>query len=79
MWRPHGLKSDDSTSCLSSVVLDNELPYLRAGSDNKFVYRFLRMGLSSINVRTSNGESLNAASSPSKYADCTLRSGDHVV
>ncbi|XP_061997380.1 DNA replication ATP-dependent helicase/nuclease JHS1 [Rosa rugosa] len=79
MWRPHGLKSDHSTSCLSSMVLDNELPYSRSGSDNKFIYRFLRTGLSSLNVRTSNGDFQNAASSPSKFADCTLRCGDHVI
>ncbi|KAL6130481.1 hypothetical protein ACLB2K_068860 [Fragaria x ananassa] len=79
MWQPHALKSNHSTSCLSSLVLDNELPYLRSGNDNKFVYQFLRTGLSSDNVRTSNGEFQNAASSSSKYADCTLRSGDHVI
>ncbi|CAB4299713.1 unnamed protein product [Prunus armeniaca] len=79
IWRSHNSKSDYAGGCLSSVVLDWKLPYSKSKKDNRFVYHFLRNGLPSLSERTSNGDFLNAASSPTKEVDCALRCGDFVI
>lgn len=79
IWRSHNSKSDYAAGCLSSVVLDWKLPYSKSKKDNRFVYHFLRNGLPSLSERTSKGDFLNAASSPTKEVDCALRCGDFVV
>ncbi|CAB4269340.1 unnamed protein product [Prunus armeniaca] len=56
-----------------------QLPYSKSKKDNRFVYHFLRNGLPSLSERTSNGDFLNAASSPTKEVDCALRCGDFVI
>lgn len=80
IWRSHSLKND-STSCLSSIVLDasDELPHQKSLKDNRFIYRFVHRDLLSINVKASGGDPLSVASSPTNDMDCTLRSGDYVV
>ncbi|BFG21385.1 hypothetical protein CerSpe_076590 [Prunus speciosa] len=79
IWRSHNSKSDYAAGCLSSVVLDWKLPYSKSKKDNRFVYHFLRNGLPSLSERTSKGDFLNAASSPTKEVDCALRCGDFVI
>ncbi|GMY22919.1 DNA replication ATP-dependent helicase/nuclease JHS1 isoform X2 [Fagus crenata] len=80
IWRSHSLKND-STSCLSSIVLDasDELPHQKSLKDNRFIYRFVHRDLLSVNVKASGGDPLSVASSPTNDMDCTLRSGDYVI
>ena len=81
IWRARGLSGGQSTSCLSSIVLDtsNELLHKKSDKDNRFVYSFVRQDIPSPNSIGSNGESLNAVSFPANDLVCTLRSGDYVV
>ncbi|KAK2650910.1 hypothetical protein Ddye_018399 [Dipteronia dyeriana] len=80
IWRSR-LSGDQSTSCLSSIVLDtsNELLHQKTDKDNRFVYSFVRQDIPSPNSIGSNGESLNAVSFPVNDLVCTLRSGDYVI
>ncbi|KAI9180101.1 hypothetical protein LWI28_001188 [Acer negundo] len=81
IWRSRGLSGDQSTSCLSSIVLDTskELLHQKSDKDNRFVYGFVRQDIPSPNSIDSNGESLNAVSFPLNDLVCTLRSGDYVI
>ncbi|KAJ6874165.1 DNA replication ATP-dependent helicase/nuclease JHS1 [Populus alba x Populus x berolinensis] len=81
IWRPHSLKSDDSTSCLSSVVLDtsDRVPYQKSLKDNRFIYRFVHKKMPLHEVHASGGESLSFPSSSAEDFNYTLKSGDYVI
>ncbi|KAI5565965.1 hypothetical protein BDE02_14G154600 [Populus trichocarpa] len=81
IWRPHSLKSDRSTSCLSSVVLDtsDRVPYQKSLKDNRFIYRFVHKKMPLHDVHASGGESLSFPSSSAEDFDYTLKSGDYVI
>ncbi|CAK7349266.1 unnamed protein product [Dovyalis caffra] len=80
IWRSHSLKSDHSTSCVSSIVLDTSdgLPYQKSLKDNRFIYRFVHKKLPCHDVHASGGESLSFSSS-AEDLDYTLKSGDYVI
>ncbi|XVE90822.1 hypothetical protein DITRI_Ditri20bG0106900 [Diplodiscus trichospermus] len=78
IWRSHNLKSEDSTGCLSSLVLD-ELPHQKSQKEDRFIYHFVRRHSPTSNLSGSDRNSINAASSLTKDLDCTLRSGDYVI
>ncbi|KAJ6319289.1 hypothetical protein OIU78_014832 [Salix suchowensis] len=80
IWRPHNLKSDDSTSCFSSVVLDtsDRLPYQKSLKDNRFIYRFVHKKIPLHDAHASGGESSSFPSSAEDF-DYTLKSGDYVI
>lgn len=77
----HNLKSDNSTSFLSSLVLDasDELPHQKSHKENRFIYRFVYRDLTSFNMKASDGDSSTVDTSPTSDMDCTLKSGDYVV
>lgn len=81
IWHPHSLKSDRSTSCLSSVVLDtsDRVPYQKSLKDNRFIYRFVHKKMPLHDVHASGGESLSFPSSSAEDFDYTLKSGDYVI
>ncbi|KAB5527857.1 hypothetical protein DKX38_021704 [Salix brachista] len=80
IWRPHNLKSDDSTSCFSSVVLDtsDRVPYQKSLKDNRFIYRFVHKKIPLHDAHASGGESSSFPSSAEDF-DYTLKSGDYVI
>ncbi|KAF9669729.1 hypothetical protein SADUNF_Sadunf14G0137400 [Salix dunnii] len=80
IWRPHNLKSDDSTSCFSSVVLDtsDRVPYQKSPKDNRFIYRFVHKKIPLHDAHASGGESSSFPSSAENF-DYTLKSGDYVI
>ncbi|XP_048233494.1 DNA replication ATP-dependent helicase/nuclease JHS1 isoform X3 [Ricinus communis] len=80
IWRSHRMKSDHSTSFLSSIVLDpsNGLSHQKSLNDNRFIYRFVPRKLASRNVYASNEDSC-APSSPMNDFNCTLKIGDYVI
>ncbi|XWS56828.1 hypothetical protein CRYUN_Cryun09bG0119000 [Craigia yunnanensis] len=78
IWRSHNLKSEDSTGCLSSLVLD-ELPHQKSHNENRFIYHFVRRHSPASNLSGSDRNSINAASSLIKDLDCTLKRGDYVI
>ncbi|XP_020538539.1 DNA replication ATP-dependent helicase/nuclease JHS1 isoform X2 [Jatropha curcas] len=81
IWCSHGLTRDNSSSCISSIVLDalNGLSDENILKDSRFVYRFLPQRLPRCNVYASNGDSLSAQPSPKNDLDCTLKIGDYVI
>ncbi|XP_059451094.1 DNA replication ATP-dependent helicase/nuclease JHS1 isoform X1 [Corylus avellana] len=81
IWRSHSLKSDNSTSFLSSLVLDasDELPHQKSHKENRFIYRFVYRDLTSFNMKASDGHSSTVDTSPTSDMDCTLKSGDYVI
>ncbi|XP_057980952.1 DNA replication ATP-dependent helicase/nuclease JHS1 [Malania oleifera] len=80
IWHSHSLKSDYSTNCLPSIVLDSscELPQ-KPVNDNRFIYRFLRQDLPDLDKKDDRADSLSALPSPVNDLDCTLRAGDYVI
>lgn len=81
IWHSNGIKSDRSTNCISSIVLDssNGLSHQKSLKDNGFIYRFVPQMVPSHNVYVSNGDSVDAPSPPRDGLDCTLKIGDFVV
>ncbi|XWS74707.1 hypothetical protein CRYUN_Cryun01aG0020800 [Craigia yunnanensis] len=78
IWRSHNLKSEDSTGCLSSLVLD-ELRHQKSHKENRFIYHFVRRHSPASNLSGSDRNSISAASSLTKDLDCTLKNGDYVI
>ncbi|XP_021612067.1 DNA replication ATP-dependent helicase/nuclease JHS1 isoform X4 [Manihot esculenta] len=81
IWHSNGIKSDRSTNCISSIVLDssNGLSHQKSLKDNRFIYRFVPQMVPSHNVCVSNGDSVDAPSPPRHGLDCTLKIGDYVI
>ncbi|PON87540.1 hypothetical protein TorRG33x02_167180 [Trema orientale] len=77
IWRSHSFRSDHAR--LFSIVLDDELPHREIKKDNRFVYRFVCHDVPSVDRKLSDGDSLNATSSPAKDFNSTLKNGDHVI
>ncbi|THG01570.1 hypothetical protein TEA_023305 [Camellia sinensis var. sinensis] len=81
IWCPSSVRSEKSTSSLSSVVLDTseELKQTKILKANRFIYRFVRQDLPPIDGEAHDGDSLSAVSSPTDDMNCMLRSGDYVI
>ncbi|XP_057995142.1 DNA replication ATP-dependent helicase/nuclease JHS1-like isoform X2 [Hevea brasiliensis] len=81
IWHSNAMKSDRSTNCLSSIVLDasNGFSQQKSLKDNRFIYRFVPRILLPHNVYASKGDSLDAPSPPVNDLDCTLKIGDYVI
>ncbi|KAA3464206.1 DNA2-like helicase [Gossypium australe] len=77
IWRSHNLKNENSTGCLSSLVLD-ELPQQESHKENRFIYHFVCRYSPTNNLSGSDRNSISAASSLTKDLDCSLKSGDYV-
>ncbi|XP_062097786.1 DNA replication ATP-dependent helicase/nuclease JHS1 [Humulus lupulus] len=77
IWRSHSLRSDHAR--LFSIALHDELPHWEIKKDNRFIYRFVCHSVPSVDKKLSDGDSLNAPSSPTKDSRCTLKSGDYVI
>ncbi|XP_050237570.1 DNA replication ATP-dependent helicase/nuclease JHS1 isoform X2 [Mercurialis annua] len=80
VWRSNRLRSDCSTSCLASIVLDasNGFSHQKSLNDDRFIYRFVRKKLPH-NILASNGDLFNGSSSPKNDFDCALKIGDYVI
>ncbi|TYH76445.1 hypothetical protein ES332_D04G086400v1 [Gossypium tomentosum] len=78
IWRSHNLKNENSTGCLSSLVLD-ELPQQGSHKENRFIYHFVCRYSPTNNLSGSDRNSISAASSLTKDLDCSLKSGDYVI
>ncbi|PWA69914.1 DNA replication helicase [Artemisia annua] len=67
MWGSHSLKSQYSSTCLSSMILDPPDQVLEENitQGNQFAYRFMRQDSNS--------------SSSGKDLECSLKSGDYVI
>lgn len=78
IWRSHNLKNENSTGCLSSLVLD-ELPQQESHKENRFIYHFVCRCSPTNNLSGSDRNSISAAASLTKDLDCNLKSGDYVV
>ncbi|GFZ00758.1 DNA replication helicase [Actinidia rufa] len=81
IWCSSSLRSEKSSSCLSSVVLDTseEIQQKRISKGNQFIYRFLRQDLPPLNGEAHDGDSLSSGFSPIDDINCALRSGDYVI
>ncbi|KAL1172800.1 hypothetical protein V6Z11_A05G373200 [Gossypium hirsutum] len=78
IWRSHNHKNENSTGCLSSLVLD-ELPQQESHKENRFIYHFVCRYSPTNNLSGSDRNSISAASSLTKDLDCSLKSGDYVI
>ncbi|XP_057510867.1 DNA replication ATP-dependent helicase/nuclease JHS1-like [Actinidia eriantha] len=81
IWCSSSLRSEKSSSCLSSVVLDTseEIQQKKISKGNQFIYRFLRQDLPPLNGEAHDGDSLSSGFSPIDDINCALRSGDYVI
>lgn len=70
IWTSHTLKNEDSSSSLSSLVLDTSQNVFQKGfsKGNLFVYHFVHQ----------DSTTQSSPSGPRKF-NCTLRTGDYVV
>ena len=75
------MRSEKSSSCLSSVVLDTseEIRQKKISKGNQFIYRFVRQDLPPLNGEAHDGDSLSSGFSSTDDINCALRSGDYVV
>ncbi|KAH7849649.1 hypothetical protein Vadar_020933 [Vaccinium darrowii] len=81
IWWSSNSRSEKSSSCLSSVVLDtsDEIPQTKFSKGNRFVYRFVRQELPLLGGVERNGYSQSTGSSPIDDINCSLRSGDYAI
>uniref|UniRef100_A0A5B7AJ85 DNA helicase n=2 Tax=Davidia involucrata TaxID=16924 RepID=A0A5B7AJ85_DAVIN len=80
-WCSRSFKSEHSTSCLSSIILDpsDKLSHQKFSKGNQFIYRFVRQDLPPLDGKANEGDSLSSVSSPINDLDCTLKRGDYVI
>lgn len=72
MWSSNSLKSTNSVTCLSSIILDtsDHVPHKNTSQSNRFVYRFMR--------QVHDDDDLDP-SSLGKDLESSLKIGDYVV
>ncbi|KAI3764734.1 hypothetical protein L2E82_14747 [Cichorium intybus] len=70
MWGSQGLKSQHSSTCLPSIVLDtsDQIPLKNITQGNRFVYRFIRHDVDDSNPSSSGND-----------LECSLKTGDYVI
>ncbi|KAL4585843.1 hypothetical protein LXL04_010469 [Taraxacum kok-saghyz] len=70
MWGSRSLKSQHSSTCLPSIVLDtsDQIPLKNFTQGNRFVYRFVRHDVDDSNPSSSGNE-----------LECSLKTGDYVI
>lgn len=80
IWSSHTLRSNSSSGCLCSIVLEtaDKLLHEKPLKTNRFIYRFVRRDFSLRNDKECDGDAADAINSANDL-DCTLRSGDYVV
>ncbi|XP_023743662.1 DNA replication ATP-dependent helicase/nuclease JHS1 [Lactuca sativa] len=70
MWGSQSLKSQHSSTCLPSIVLDtsDQIPLKNFTQGNRFVYRFVRHDVNDSNLSSSGND-----------LECSLKTGDYVI
>ncbi|CAH1416109.1 unnamed protein product [Lactuca virosa] len=70
MWGSQSLKSQHSSTCLPSIVLDtsDQIPLKNFTQGNRFVYRFVRHDVDDSNLSSSGND-----------LECSLKTGDYVI